>query len=174
MCPGGVTEVHGRIRRAELRDLPALSEIYNDAIRRTTATFDLYEKDADDRLAWFRAHQGRYLLVIYEAQDGQICGYASLSCYRDRPAFDTTVENSVYLRDDCRGRGIGTELLRTLLDFASKQPDIETIVALITSENAASIRLHERAGFVYCGQLRNAGVKFGRRLHLNIYEYTFV
>ena len=164
----------GTIRRAEARDLDRLKDIYNDAVVNTTATFDLEPKDDADRRAWFDAHQGRYLLLVYETDGKEIAGYVSLSRYRERAAFNQTVELSIYLHPDFRGQHIGEQLMQAVLRYARQRDDIETVVSLITSDNAASIHLHETLGFSYCGQIRNAGTKFGKRLHLNIYELTFV
>lgn len=164
----------GTIRRAEQRDLCRLKEIYNEAVVHSTATFDLEPKDDADRQAWFDAHQGRYILLVYETECGEVVGYASLSRFHDRAAYDTTVELSIYLHPDFRGQHIGRQLMQTVLGYAWQRDDIETVVSLITSENAASIHLHEALGFSYCGQIRNVGIKFGKRLHVNIYELTFV
>ncbi|MCD8356809.1 MAG: N-acetyltransferase family protein [Clostridia bacterium] len=163
----------GRIRCGEERDIPQLMDIYNEAIIHTTATFDLKPKDLSDRRAWFHSHHGKYLLLVYE-EEAQIAGYASLTRYRERPAFDTTVEISVYIHPDFRFRRIGTQLMQSVLTFARQREDIETIVSLITGDNAASIRLHEKLGFSYCGKIKNAGIKFGRRLDLKIFQLTFV
>ncbi|WP_394272394.1 GNAT family N-acetyltransferase [Butyricicoccus sp.] len=164
----------GTIRRAEARDLDRLKDIYNDAVVNTTATFDLEPKDDADRRTWFDAHQGRHVLLVYETDSGELAGYASLSRYRERAAFDKTVELSVYLHPDFRGQHIGAQLMQAVLGYAWRCDNIETVVSLITSDNEASIHLHEKLGFSYCGQIRNAGVKFGKRLHLNIYELTFI
>lgn len=160
------------IRRAQLKDIPALTEIYNDAVLHTTATFDTEQKDYASRCDWFHEHTGRYLILIYE-ENGIAAGYASLSKYRDRKAFDPAVEFSVYVHRDCRGRGIGRSLMKAVLAAAEQCRDILTVIALITSENESSIRLHESCGFTYCGQIRNAGVKFGRTLHLNAYQICY-
>ena len=82
------------IRTAQLADLPQLKAIYNHAVAHSTATFDLYPRDDADRLAWFQAHQGKYALLVCET-DGVIAGYASLSRYRERPAFDGAAEISI-------------------------------------------------------------------------------
>ena len=84
------------IRRAELKDIPALMDIYNDAILHTTATFDTEVKDYEDRLAWFHAHTGQYVIFVYE-EAGTVAGYASLSRYRERKAFDPAVEMRVIM-----------------------------------------------------------------------------
>lgn len=160
------------IRKAEQRDIPALMEIYNDAILHTTATFDTEIKDEKDRQAWFFEHTGRYRILVYE-EAGAVVGYASLSRYRDRKAFDPAVEISIYIHKGYRGRGIGRRLMEKTLDYAADRADIETVISLITSENETSIHLHESFGFSYCGQIRNAGIKFGRKLSLNAYQIVY-
>ncbi|MFR4351357.1 MAG: N-acetyltransferase family protein [Roseburia sp.] len=160
------------IRRAERRDIPALMDIYNDAILHTTATFDTEIKDRANREAWYGEHTGRYAIFVCE-EGKEIVGYASLSRYRDRRAFDPAVELSIYLREDARGRGIGRELMAQILASARACEEIATVISLITGDNEASIRLHEHFGFVYCGQIRSAGVKFGRTLNLNAYQIVF-
>lgn len=160
------------IRKAEIRDIPALMDIYNDAILHTTATFDTEIKDMENRLAWFEEHTGRYVIYVYE-KDGVVVGYASLSRYRDRRAFDPAVEISIYIHKDYRGCGIGRELMEQTLAYAEQCPEIGTVISLITSENETSIHLHEVFGFTYCGQIRNAGVKFGKTLSLNAYQIIY-
>lgn len=160
------------IRRAEVKDIPALMEIYNEAILNTTATFDTEVKDYEDRKKWFYSHAGKYCIFVYE-KDGQIAGYASLSQYRDRKAFDSAVEISIYIHKDYRGQHIGHELMEKTLNFAKENPEIVTVISLITSENAASIHLHEKYGFAYCGQIKNAGVKFQKMLSLNAYQIIY-
>ena len=160
------------IRKAELKDIPAVMDIYNDAILHTTATFDTEIKDYEDRLAWFQAHTGQYVIFVYE-EAGTVAGYASLSRYRERKAFDPAVEISIYIHAGYRGRGIGRSLMEKTLQYAKECPQIGTVVSLITSENEVSIRLHERFGFSYCGQIRQAGVKFGRKLGLNAYQIIY-
>lgn len=160
------------IRRAEERDITALMEIYNDAVMHTTATFDTQVKDYGNRLSWFLQHTGPYVIYVYEEM-GVVAGYASLSRYRDRRAFDPAVEISVYIHEKYRGRGFGRKLMEKTLQFAENHTEIETVISLITSENAASIHLHESLGFSYCGQIKNAGVKFGKKLNLNAYQMLY-
>lgn len=160
------------IRKAELNDIPALQEIYNDAILHTTATFDTEIKDEADRKAWYEEHTGRYVVFVYE-KDGVVAGYTSLSRYRDRKAFDHAVEISIYIHKDYRGRGIGRKLMGEALKYAKDCQEIGTVISLITSENEISIRLHESFGFSYCGQIQNAGIKFGKMLSLNAYQIIY-
>lgn len=160
------------IRRAEKKDVEALMEIYNEAILHTTATFDTEIKNYANRVAWYEEHTGAYVIFVYE-EDGVIAGYASLSRYRDRQAFDPAVEISIYIHEKYRGRGIGRSLMRETLDFAKNCEKIGTVISLITSENTVSIHLHESFGFSYCGQIKNAGVKFGKQLSLNAYQIVY-
>lgn len=161
------------IRRAEANDIEQLMDIYNDAIAHTTATFDIDLKSYADRKAWFDAHTGKYIIFVYEEKK-QIAGYVSLSRYRERAAFDNTAEISIYIRPEYQSRHIGAQLMQAVLEFAKHHKDIETVVSLITSDNARSIYLHEKFGFHYCGQIRNAGKKFGKCLHLNAYQISFI
>lgn len=160
------------IRRAETKDIPVLMEIYNEAILHTTATFDTERKDEKDRTAWFLEHTGRYMIFVYE-EAGAVMGYASLSRYRDRKAFDPAAEISVYIHEKYRGRGIGGKLMEETLRFAEGCREIGTVISLITSDNEVSIHLHEKFGFSYCGQIKNAGTKFGKTLSLNAYQIIY-
>lgn len=161
------------IRRATIEDLEQLKDIYNDAILHTVATFDTEVKDDENRLRWFKEHEVEPYVIFVEEQDGVICGYCSLSQYRDRKAFDRTVEISLYIDKRFRGQGIGKGLMSHTLDFAEKHEGITTVISLVTGENATSIHLHELFGFEYCGQLRKVGLKFGKWLDLNAYEIIY-
>lgn len=158
------------IRKAQLEDLEQLKIIYNDAVLHTVATFDTEVKDDENRLAWFYDHEPSPYIIFVEERNGQICGYASLSRYHDRKAFDRTVEISVYIDESYRGQGIGRALMEHTLAYARNHPDITTVISLITGENETSIHLHKALGFAYCGQLHKVGYKHGKWLDLNFYE----
>ena len=161
------------IRKAQLNDLEQLKNIYNDAVLHTVATFDTETKDDANRLEWFCDHEPSPYVIFVEEQEGVICGYASLSRYHERKAFDKTVEISVYIDAAYRGKGIGTALMKHTLEYAKNHPDIVTVISLITGENATSIHLHETLGFVYCGQQKCVGYKHGRWLDLNTYQIIY-
>jgi phosphinothricin acetyltransferase len=171
------------IRKATEADIPQLRDIYNDAILHTTATFDTEIKNMENRKAWFAEHEKNPYLLLVDVEptsgeyahggneeSGEVKGYASLSQYRERKAFDRTVEISVYIAEKYRGQGVGKALMKTILQLAQENPAIHTVVSLIEGSNAASIHLHETLGFTYCGQLRHVGYKFDRWLDLNIYQ----
>lgn len=159
------------IRLAEEGDVKSLMEIYNYEVLNGTSTFDTEAKTYSERLKWFSAHTGKYRLIVSE-ENGIALGYASLSQYHPRKAFFPTAEISVYVNKNCRGRGVGKELMRGILSVAKKEKSFATIVAQITSENAVSKRLHEEFGFKYVGTINDVGFKFNRFLSLDIYEYS--
>lgn len=158
------------IRTAEYRDLRALLAIYNYEVVHGTATFDLEPKNLKEREVWFYSHNvGNHPLIVAEIE-GQVAGYASLSEYRDKEAYEATVELSVYVDPDFRRRGVAGALMEAILTEAKERPDIHTVISVITSGNEASIRLHERFGFAFCGSMKEVGVKFGRMLGIDNYQ----
>ncbi|MEZ4552331.1 MAG: N-acetyltransferase family protein [Dehalococcoidia bacterium] len=149
-------------RDATADDLPAIDAIYNHYVRTSTATYQLAPDPFEAREAWFAAHAGRYpILVAVEASE--VVGWASLSPFHPRAAYAGTVEDSIYVHHDRHRRGIGSALLATLID-RGREAAFHTIVALIDSEQAPSIALHARFGFIETGRLAEAGRKFDRWL----------
>ena len=158
------------IRTAGEKDMPELLAIYNYEVGHGLATFDLNPKTMEERLLWFRAHNvGNHPLIVAE-MDEKAVGYASLSSYRDKEAYKATVELSIYIDSDYRRRGIAGELASAILKTAREREDIHTVISVITGGNEASIRLHERLGFVHCGTIREVGVKFGKLLDIENYQ----
>jgi L-amino acid N-acyltransferase len=156
------------IREARGTDLERINEIYTQSVLRTTATFDTSPKTMEERKSWFAEHDSAHPVVV--AEEGvDLYGWASLSRYSDRQAYDRTVEDSVYVSEECRGKGIGTLLLRDILDRARKLGH-HAVIARIAQGNPASIRLHEAAGFFTVGTLKEVGLKFGELLDVDFLE----
>ncbi|CDF86497.1 N-acyltransferase YncA [Pseudomonas knackmussii B13] len=157
------------IREATPADLEALRDIYNDAVLNTTAIWNEIAIDVENRRAWLelRAQQGFPVLVCEDG--GEVVGYSSYGPWRAFDGFRETVEHSVYVRADQRGKGLGVVLLQALVERARAQ-GLHVMVAAIESGNAASIRLHERLGFVTTGQMPQVGQKFGRWLDLTFMQ----
>jgi phosphinothricin acetyltransferase len=157
------------LRDARPGDLPDLLAIYNDAVLNTTAIWNETPVDLANRQAWFelRAAQGYPILVAVD--DSGVLGYASFGDWRPFEGFRYTVEHSVYVRGDQRGKGLGPVLMEALIERA-RAGGKHVMVAAIESGNAASIRLHERLGFVVTGQMAQVGVKFGRWLDLTFMQ----
>lgn len=158
------------IRRAEHDDVPALLEIYNYEIEHGVSTLDLTPKTLEDRMVWFYAHESDLHPLYVAVVDGVVVGYSTLSSFRSKEAYLPTVELSVYVDRAYRGRGIASELMGTILDHARECQDIHLVVSIITGENAASVRLHEKFGFSWCGVIHEAGFKHGRYHDIITYE----
>lgn len=158
------------IRDAQEEDLPGILAIYNDAVLNTTAIWNETEVDLANRRSWLAERQTADfpVLVVRNAAD-EVVGYASYGTWRSIEGFRHTVEHSVYVRGDQRGQGLGPLLMRALIDRA-RAARLHVMVAAIERENAASIRLHERLGFVTTGQMPQVGRKFGRWLDLTFMQ----
>jgi len=159
---------HPLMRPATQADLPVITAIYNDAIRTTTATFDTEEKTLEDRRAWLATRDTRHPVIVAQL-GGEVVGWGSLSAWSDRCAYAGTCENSVYVAATARGNGVGKALLAELVNIARKA-GMHTIIARVAAGNPASERLHEAAGFVRIGVMREVGRKFGRLLDVTMYQ----
>lgn len=156
------------IRQAVYDDLPAITAIYNHAVLHSVATFDTVTKTTDERRLWLDEHGDRYPVLVAE-EAGCIIGWASLSRWSSRPAYDGTAEISIYFTDAACGKGFGSLLMPALLE-AGKNAGLHTIIARISDGNGASIRLHEKFGFAHTGTLKEVGYKFGRYIDVHIMQ----
>ncbi len=158
------------IRKAELKDLKDLLEIYNYEVVYGISTLDIQPKTLDEWRGWFDAHNvDNHPLIVAEI-DGHAVGYASLSSYREKEAYCSTVELSVYVDVSYRKRGIANALMKAILDMAKEDESIHMVVSVITGGNEASIRLHDKYGFTYCGSIHEVGVKFREYRDIENYE----
>ncbi|MDK2824377.1 MAG: L-amino acid N-acyltransferase [Clostridia bacterium] len=157
------------IRKAELKDLQAITDIYNHAILNLTATFDEEIKSLEERKEWYFAHQGsRYPLIVAEL-NAEIVGWGSISPFRPRAGYRFTGETSIYVRTDRQGHKIGTLLLKELIDMACAS-GLHTLMGIIVDDNLPSIKLHAKFGFEIVGRFKEAGYKFGRWLDVIIMQ----
>ena len=147
------------VRLAALDDAEAIRRIYNHEVEHTTHTFDLVPRSLQDQRAWLQEREGALGVLVAEL-DGRVVGFASLSEYRPRAAYRTSVESSVYVDGALRGRGIGRRLMRELVDVARSR-GFHTMLARIAGGHEASIQLHQAAGFTVVGTEREVGRKFG-------------
>ena len=153
------------VRDATEADLPAIAEIYAYESLNTYSTFETEERPLQ---AWHHKLRGHYPFLVAEV-DGEVLGYAYASEFRDRPAYHLTVETSVYLHRDARGRRLGSLLYDALLDRLAEDR-FHTALALIALPNDASVRLHERAGFDHVGTMREVGDKQERMIDVGVYQ----
>jgi L-amino acid N-acyltransferase len=150
------------IRLVERRDADAIRDIYNREVAESTVTFDLVARSVAEQAAWIDDHSGGHPALV--AIDGAVLiGFASVTPYRPRPAYAPTVENSVYVRRDRQGAGIGKALLGSLVDV-TREHGFHSMIARIVGGHEASIALHRSCGFAPVGVEREVGRKFGRWL----------
>ena len=159
------------IRLTELKDIPAITEIYNDAVLNTTATFDTEIKTIEDRTDWFNNHGEKYPVLSAEA-DGNVIGWASLTKWSDRCAYEKTAEISVYIHKDFRGKGIGKKLLEQPISQGEKA-GIHYMLSRISQGNESSIHIHEVFGFEHIGVMKEVGFKFGKFLNVHLMQKVF-
>jgi phosphinothricin acetyltransferase len=150
------------LRLVDRRDAEAIRAIYNPEVLESTVTFDLVPRSLADQLAWIEEHSGGHPAIV--ATDGdEVVGFGSLTPYRPRAAYATTVEDSVYVRRDRRGGGVGRALLEELVRLGTAH-GFHSAIARIVGNHEASIALHSRCGFQTVGVEREVGRKFGRWL----------
>ncbi len=146
------------VRKATPGDLEAITEIYNEAILTTDATFDLEPKTVAEQKPWFDAHGPRNPILVAEV-DGAVCGWASLSQWSTRCAYTDTAEISLYVKQAYHHRGIGKRLMEAVL-VEGERVGLHTVLSRITSGNEVSIRLHQQFGFEHVGTMKEVGRKF--------------
>jgi phosphinothricin acetyltransferase len=151
-----------RVRPASGADLPRHTEIYNHYVVNTPVTFDVDPFTFERRMAWFEqfATTGRYRLLVAE-EDGRVIRYSGTTRFRVKPAYDPTVETTIYIAPEAVGRGLGSHLYSALFEAIGNE-DIHRIVAGYTLPNRGSEALHKRFGFELVGIFRENGRKFGR------------
>ena len=159
------------VRKATLDDLTAITEIYNQAILKTTATFDTEPKSLEEQEVWFSSHDHKYLVLVAE-EDGKVIGWASLSKWSDRCAYSDTAEISLYVDEKERGKGIGRKLLETIV-LEGEKAGLHSMIARIAEGNEMSIHLHQSVGFEHIGIMKEVGRKFGRLLDIYLMQKIY-
>ncbi|MFF3362378.1 GNAT family N-acetyltransferase [Streptomyces misionensis] len=154
------------VRRAHAGDAEAVRAIRNHAIEHSTALWTEIPQSAAEGATWLAAHLERGSAFVAET-DGEVAGFAVFAPWRALDGYRHTVEDSVYVREGRHGLGIGSALLAALI-AAAREAGHHLVIAGIEAGNGASIRLHERFGFEHAGTVREAGIKFGRRLDLTL------
>jgi L-amino acid N-acyltransferase YncA len=159
------------IRPATRTDLEQITEIYNDAINKTTATFDTAPKTREEQESWFSSHDDRHPVLV-AAQDGLITAWASLSRWSDRCAYSDTAEISVYVREEHRRKGIGKQLMSSII-HEGKKAGLHTLIARIAGSNKVSVDLCRSLGFQYIGTMKEAGKKFDMLLDVHLMQLIY-
>lgn len=146
--------------------------IFNDAIAHSTALYDYHPRPLSSMATWFEVKRAAGFPVIGAIDaDGTLLGFASYGVFRERPAYKYSVEHSVYVHREHRGKRVGEALMQAVID-AAMQNGVHVLVGGIDMQNAPSIALHEKFGFAHVGTIREAGFKFGRWLDLGFWQRT--
>ena len=156
------------VRPARHADAEAIRAIYNREVTGSTVTFDMVPRTAEEQLRWLDEHAGAHPALVAVDQ-GAVVGFGSLSPYRSRPAYSTTVEDSVYVHPDRRGQGVGRALLSDLVRLGQAH-GFHAVMARIVGGHDASIGLHRACGFELVGVEREVGRKFGQWLDVVLME----
>jgi len=162
-----------QVRHATEKDLPAILTIYNDVIVNTTAVYDYQPHTLEMRVAWFNTKKQQGFPVFVAVENDKVVGLSSIGPFRAWAAYQYSVENSIYVASEARGRGIAKLLLPPIIT-AAKQLGIHTIIAGIDAGNEASIQLHRHFGFEEVAHFKQVGWKFDRWLDLKFLQLMIV
>ena len=144
--------------------------IYNEEVAGSTVTFDLVPRTLEDQVAWIEEHSGGHPAIVAVDDVGDVVGFGSLTPYKERPAYFTTVEDSVYVRQDHRGAGVGHQLLAELVRLA-QQYGYHSVIARIVGGHDTSTSMHRRCGFEIVDTEREVGRKLGRWLDVVVMQH---
>lgn len=157
------------LRAARPDDLPAINDIYNHYVLTSTCTYQCAPSTLAERQAWLAERSPRHPVRVLTDAEGAVVAWSALSAFKTREAYANTVENSIYVRSDRLGRGLGRLLLHDQLVEAHRLGH-HAVLAVICASQTPSIRLHEAFGFSQVGRLREVGYKFGRWLDIVLLE----
>ncbi|WP_203257307.1 GNAT family N-acetyltransferase [Hyunsoonleella ulvae] len=156
------------VRPFTIDDTPALLDIYNHYVSNTVVTFDIEPLSFTTFEAKVNRINAEYPFFVFEDNQG-ILGFVYASRFRPKPAYNFTVESTVYVKQDAHGKGIGSRLYEALLT-ALKQTDTHTVIGALTIPNEASVKLHEKFGFKEVALLKEVGLKFGKWHDVGMYQ----
>ena len=164
-----MSKVSAHLRHATAADLPAILNIYNEAIERTTAIYEYHPFSQSYIESWWEQRVQEEWPVLVLETNGSVAGFATYGTFRARAAYKATMEHSVYVLESFRGNGFGKQLLAAIVEAARKN-EIHVLIGGIDAENKLSIRMHEAAGFRIAGHLHQVAYKFDRWLDLVFME----
>ena len=159
------------IRNVQIEDAQELLDIYNYYVVNTVITFDLEALSLDAFKEKITTVSADYPFIVYE-ENSEILGYAYGSKFRPKPAYNNTVESTVYLKHGTQGKQIGSKLYNELL-FLLKQKNVHVVLGVLTLPNEASVKLHEKFGFKEVAHLKEVGLKFGEWQDVGFWQLTF-
>ena len=163
--------VISQIRLSNEEDLCDITEIYNWAIKNTSATFDTETKTIETQLNWYNEHNDRFPIIV-ALNESKVIAWGSISRWSDRCAYSGTGEISFYVAPEFHGQGVGTKVLEVLLDIG-KNNKFRTLVSRIAGKSDASIHIHKKLGFFNIGTMKDVGEKFGDILDVHLMQILF-
>ena len=158
-----------QVRKAKTEDVPAITEIFNQGIEDGVATLETRKQKEEDILAWLENRDPRYLVIVAEDQDGQVCGYASLNKFNFKSAYTGVADISIYIGRSCRGKGVGQILLEKLFQEA-KDAGFYKLVLNVISKNTGAQKFYEKMGYQYVGVYKDQGMINGEWVDAIIME----
>ena len=158
-----------KVRLATRDDAEGICAVYNPYVTGSTVTFDMVPRTVEEQLQWLDEHSGAHPALVAVDDSDEVRGFASVSPYRSRPAYRTTVEDSVYVHPDDQGQGLGRLLLGEIVSLAEAH-GFHAVMARIVDGHEASIALHRSCGFALVGVERQVGRKFGRWLDVALMQ----
>ena len=159
------------IRNVQIKDTQQILDIYNYYIVNTVVTFDLEPVSLESFQEKINTIKADYPFIVYE-KNNEILGYAYGSRFRPRPAYNHTVESTVYVKQGQHGKQIGTKLYKELLHLL-QQENFHIVLGVLTLPNEASVKLHEKFGFKQVAHLKEVGFKFRKWQDIGFYQLTF-
>lgn len=159
-----------KIRLADQSDAAAIAAIYNEYVVSSTATFDTVPRTIEEQRSWIADRSGAFTTLVAETSAGEVSGFSALSMYRDRAAYATTVEESVYVHPNFHRQGIGSALLHAITE-AARLHGFHVMIARVTSDQTSSLALHQACGFHIVGEELQVGRKFNRWLDVTVLQY---
>jgi L-amino acid N-acyltransferase YncA len=158
------------IKSCDEAQLPEILEMFNDAIINTTSVYDYLPRTVEFMTEWYNSKlKGPYPIIGLFDKHNTLLGFGTYGPFRSRPAYKYSVEHSIYVRHDKRGKGYGKILLQEIINSAMKD-NYHVLIGGIDADNKISIKFHENMGFEYAGTIKHAGYKFGKWLDLTFYQ----
>lgn len=161
-----------KVRIGIREDVPALLDIYNYEVLHGVATLDIEPRTMEEWTAWYEAHNILNHPLIVATIDDVIAGYATLSEYRSKEAYSSTVELSIYIAPNFRRKGVASRLMGDIIEYAKNDERTHLVVSVITAGNEASVKLHKKFGFTFSGLIPEVGVKHNQMLDIENYYLT--
>ena len=160
------------IRTATEQDMAAVADIYGHYVQTSTCTFEIDPPDVEEMTRRYRKVMAMGAPYLVAQVESRVVGYAYAGAYRERAAYRHTLENSIYVAPDCHGQGLGGRLMQEVIRAATGGNFLQMVAVIGDRANTASVRLHERLGFVPVGVLADVGYKHGRWLDTVLMQRT--